>query len=186
MTDIASNSREPQAGLVCRLEIAELPVDGLSVELVAEEAERIELAQRMGIPEIKVLTATMHVVREQGGATYCVEGRLRAQLVQTCVVTLEPLEIGIDVPIFVRFAETDDVKADDIDWDLLPDDEDMPESITDGVIDLGDLAAEQLALEIDPFPRTPDLPYQDHSSDDGSDEENPFSALAALRDKLPK
>ncbi len=186
MTEIEPGRHNPQSGLACRLEVADLPADGVSLELIASADERAELATRLGVQEINELTATMHVVREQGGAAYRVEGRLHALLVQTCVVTLQPLEAAIDEPILVRFTQSDDGEADDIDWDLLPDDEDMPESIVDGAIDLGELAAEQLALEIDPFPRTPGVPYQDHSSDEGDNEENPFSALATLRDKLSK
>ena len=43
---------------------------------------------------------------------------------------------------------------------LTIDDDEVPEPLVGGIIDLGEAATEHLALEIDPFPRNPDLDNQ--------------------------
>ena len=54
-----------------------------------------------------------------------------------------------------------------------------------GSIDLGEAAAETLALTLDPFPRSPGAAQALKEAGVISEEEaGPFGALAALRDKL--
>jgi len=178
---------ERAAAIDLVVEVAELPPEGLTFAIDADEMQRAAMAARLGVDEISRLTASLKVTRDSGDGVYLVEGEVRASLTQTCVVTLDPLAAEVDSPVLVRYAEFDDGGEDEIDWDLLPDDQDPPEPLRDGgTIDLGELVVEQLALEIDPFPRTPGLPYADRSSGGEEATENPFSALAALRDKLPK
>ena len=120
-----------------------------------------------------------------------VEGRVRTALVQNCVVTLEPLSETIDAGFGLRLTDLEDDgdgEVDDLERDDGDHDQDPPEYAAEGVIDLGDLVAQQLALEINPFPRADGLPYLDVSTDSDAQIEagKPFAALAALRDKLLK
>mgnify|MGYP006448887657 FL=1 len=58
--------------------------------------------------------------------------------------------------------------------------------MTDGGFDLGESVAEQLLLEIDPFPRADDAVFNDLSSagdDDGTQRANPFAVLEQLKKK---
>ena len=76
------------------------------------------------------------------------------------------------------------------DGNIYIDAEDPPEAVPEGKIDVGEVVAEQLALEINPFPRNPELSFADYSTDpdDGEKTESrggPFPALAKLR-KKPK
>ncbi len=58
-------------------------------------------------------------------------------------------------------------------------DEDPPEPLTGGAVDLGALAVEAVALGLDPFPRKPDAKPVDVTIGEARD--NPFAALAALK-----
>ena len=58
-------------------------------------------------------------------------------------------------------------------------DEDPPDLIVDGRIDLGALAAEFLALGLDPYPRKPGAAFEPGEEEAGRD--SPFAALARLR-----
>ena len=177
--------RQEAAEINLVVEVAALPPEGLTFAIDADAAQCAALAGRLGVDEIDRLTANLKVMRDDGDGVYRVEGEVRASLMQTCVVTLEPLAAEIDSSVLVRYAETEADGEGAIDWDLLPDDQDPPEPLREGgTIDLGELVVEQLALEIDPFPRTPGIPYGDRSTGDDETAENPFSALAALRDKL--
>ena len=55
-------------------------------------------------------------------------------------------------------------------------DEDEPDPIIDGKIDLGALAAEFFALGLDPYPRKPGATFEESTESEPAD--SPFSALA--------
>ncbi len=84
------------------------------------------------------------------GAWSTARGHLQARVLQTCVVSLDEFEAAVDEIFSLRFVpegtETDD-----------PDPESEDEMPYSGdVLDLGEAAAEQLALALDPYPRKPD------------------------------
>jgi uncharacterized metal-binding protein YceD (DUF177 family) len=99
-------------------------------------------------------------------------GRLEASVVQTCVVSLEDFESPVAEDFVVHFVP-EGTESDD------PDPESVDEIPYGGdTIDLGEAAAEQLALSLDPYPRRPDatLPETESPPDPR------LAALAAWRD----
>ena len=94
-----------------------------------------------------------------------VTGAVDAEVTQICVVSLEPFAATIDEPVEVRFAPAAEASAarrggesgDEASFDL--DGEDEPDPIVEGRIDLGALAAEFLALGLDPYPRKPGVEF---------------------------
>lgn len=158
-----------------------LPRDGLTQTIEADAAERAALALLNGLPAIGKLVATF-TLRKAGRDAVRVSGRLRAEITQTCVVSLEPFDAVVDEAIDVRFAppkETDAARRrdreDDADTVSL-DAEDPPDPIVDGRIDLGALAAEFMALGLDPYPRKPDVEFAPPAPASSAD--SPFDALA--------
>ncbi len=73
-------------------------------------------------------------------------------MVQTCVVTLEPVEQHIEAKVALNFATLADTETEAV-VDFDPEGEDPPDPIIDGKIDMGEVIAEHLALELDSFPR---------------------------------
>ena len=149
------------------------------VEIEADTAERDALARRFGLVAIARLAAAFAVRREAGG--YVLHGRVKASATQACSVTGEPLPATIDEETALRFADSgasdEELELDDSAIDVLP--------IEDGAIDLGEAAAETLALALDPFPRGPNAAAALAAAgviDEAS--AGPFGALAALRGKL--
>jgi hypothetical protein len=108
-----------------------------------------------------------------------------ADIVQNCVVSLEPVEQAIDEPVSVRFApERDEVvgRGGEIEVDL--DADDPPEPLLGSSIDLGALAEEYFVLAIDPYPHAPGAEIPAESAGGRyAEPESPFAALAALRGK---
>jgi uncharacterized metal-binding protein YceD (DUF177 family) len=100
---------------------------------------------------------------------------------QSCVITLAPVPAKVAESFSADFADEDRRKTDELDLDFEADD--PPEPIRNGHIDLGELAAEQLALALDPYPRAPDAAVPAEFSPDLDAEEpaerpiNPFSIL---------
>jgi len=116
----------------------------------AEPREREALALRFGLPRIDRLAAEGTIRRH--GSRWRLEARLAAELVQVCVVTLEPLPTAIAEDFVVDYAgEEGPGQRGEI--DLAGDDaEPAPAG---GILDLGEAVAQQLALALDPFPRRP-------------------------------
>ena len=150
------------------------------VEVDADAAERAALAARFDLIAIDRLAGAFTVRREAMGIL--VEGRVEASLTQACSITGDPLPATIDEPVALRFipageAGQDEVELGDDEIDVIPYD--------GGAIDLGEIAAETMALALDPFPRGPGAEAALKEAGVISEEEaGPFGALARLKDKL--
>ena len=138
--------------------------------LEADEPERAALARRFGIPAVESLRAELRLSPETDG-TVRAEGRLVADVVQTCVVTLEPVQQRVEEDVALRLLSSGREPQDE------PDEVDEV-ATRHGVADLGEAVAEQLALALDPYPRAPGAILPAEATDPG---EHPMAALAKLR-----
>jgi uncharacterized metal-binding protein YceD (DUF177 family) len=151
-----------------------------SVAIEADEAERAALAKRFELIAIERLAGDFTIRRDAAGIV--VEGRVAAALTQACSITDDPLPATIAEPVALRFvpegeAGQDEVELDDGDLDVIPYD--------GGAIDLGEVAAETMALALDPFPRGPGAEAVLRDAGVLSEEEaKPLGPLAGLKDKL--
>jgi uncharacterized metal-binding protein YceD (DUF177 family) len=159
--------------------VDDIPETGLHTEIDAPEAVRADLAKFAGLRELPHLSAVFDLTRRGAGAH--VAGRVRAQLGQTCVVTLEPIESDLEEAIDLVFAPASGPAAQRPAKDLKAHEE-PPEPLRDGVIDLGTIATEFLLLGIDPYPRKAGADFAPVKADDGS--ARPFAALEALKKRL--
>ncbi|MDO9564037.1 MAG: DUF177 domain-containing protein, partial [Bradyrhizobium sp.] len=169
--------------------VVQVPDNGLHRDLVADEAVRKAIAEVGGLREVLAASATLDVTPMSGGR-YQVEGRVRARVGQTCVVTLDPIENDIDEPIDLIFAPPEQIPemADLVEEAAESDVEipDPPEPIENGVIDLGRIATDALFLAVDPYPRKPDAVFEPPVVAEDP-EDHPFAALKALqRDANPR
>jgi uncharacterized metal-binding protein YceD (DUF177 family) len=122
-------------------------------EITASDKERAALVERFGLLSLDNLTASFTLKRARKDLVR-VKGRISAELAQACVVTLEPVPARIDERFEVDFLEGVQPAVTDLELDAEA--AEAPEPAPDGWIDLGELAAEQLGLAIDPYPRKPD------------------------------
>lgn len=148
--------------------------EGRHQDLRATPEECAALARRFGIPAIESFSASLDLRQERGG-TIRARGSLSAKVVQSCVVTLEPVAQQVEEAVDLRFLPDGREPADDPEGP----DEIMAER---NVLELGEALAEQLSLALDPYPRAPgaELPPMD-SVEEGGDEKparpNPFAVL---------
>jgi uncharacterized metal-binding protein YceD (DUF177 family) len=162
--------------------VAEIPEQGLHRDIEANETERRAIAEIAGLRELPRLAASFDLTHVAGGRVH-VRGRLRGEVGQTCVVTLEPLTSEIDENVDVMFSPHVEQtaarpSADDENEDALA--EDPPEPIVGGKIDLGALAAEFLILGLDPYPRKPDAVFEPVIQP-ADPADHPFAALGSLK-----
>lgn len=144
---------------------------GLDVTVEATADELAALARRMDLPAVLSLICAFHLHRDAADRLVG-RGDLRAEVMQTCVVSLEDFPATVEEQFSVFFVPAGEETGDD--------DPAAPDEITyeNGVIDLGEAAAEQLALALDPYPRAPGAELPDSANDP---EEYQFAALAALK-----
>jgi Large ribosomal RNA subunit accumulation protein YceD len=169
-----------EAGPFTRLvRVDALPREGQNVIIEANPAEREALASLYELPEIAALTATLRVEpAARGGAR--VTGTVHGEFTQICVVSLEPFDATVDEAVDVRFAPQEEKdsarKAGRETLTLSLADDDDPDPVIDGRIDLGALAAEFFALGLDPYPRKPGVEFVAPAAQAAPD--SPFAALA--------
>lgn len=150
-------------------------------KIEADEAERRALAQRFGILAIDSLKAELKLKPAAGGMMR-LAGHVEAQLHQACVVTLVDVPAKIDETferVYSPHVEPADEEADEIEFDVEA--EDPPDPVIDGVIDIGEAVAEEVALALDPYPRAPGAVFDRPAEGEPEQRANPFAALAKLK-----
>lgn len=147
------------------------------VRVEADETERAALARRFGLIAIDALAADFAIRRDAAGIV--AHGDLAGAVVQACSVTGERVPAKIEEAFDIRFLPETTDGADEIE---LSEDECDTVFYTGGAIDLGEAAAETLALALDPFPRSPNASAALREAGVLSeDPTGPFAALAKLK-----
>lgn len=148
---------------------------GLTRTLEPDAAARARVAKALDLASLDQLSADIDLKPSPAG--WRLEGRLRASLAQTCGITLEPLPVELDERFTVSFAESAE-PGDDEEIVVDLEEDDGPDLIEDGRLDLGQVVVEQLALRLDPFPRKPGAEFV---QPDEPAEISPFAVLKGLK-----
>lgn len=142
----------------------------------AEAMKRI--ARALDLQALEAFEADINLVPTVSG--WRLDGRVMADAVQTCGLTLEPLPVHIDRKFSVQMVEATE-REDDEDGEIdLELDDDSPDQIEGGSLDLGQYVVEQLALSLDPFPRKPGAVFEQPKE---PGEISPFAVLKGLQSK---
>ncbi|MGL4728341.1 MAG: YceD family protein, partial [Bosea sp. (in: a-proteobacteria)] len=136
------------------------------------------IARAHGCIAVEKLVADLKINRR--GDQLRVMGTLKADVVQPCVVTLEPVPAKIREEVSFAFAppvttrEAREEEAEDVAYEG----EDPPEPLIEGEADLGAVLLQFFALALDPYPRKPDAELP---AVETSDITHPFAALKGLK-----
>jgi uncharacterized metal-binding protein YceD (DUF177 family) len=156
-------------------------------EIEATADERAALAERFGLVALESLTASLRLRRARGGAVR-VTGQFSADVVQTCVVTLEPVPSHIEETFRLLYVPEEALaQRKEV---LTPhEEEEMPEPLVGNAIDLGEAVAQQLGVALNPYPRAPGASLEASNGPEregtapGAAATGPFAALAGLKKK---
>lgn len=152
-------------------------------EIAANAAERARLAERFDLISVDRLEAVLYLKRNRAGLIQ-LRGRFEADVVQACVVTLEPVPARIAETFEMAFGSSARAAGGDVVISI--DESDPPEELTEGRIDLGEAVAQQLAVDLDPYPRVPgaeerfEQAERERAEREGA-EKSPFAVLGQLR-----
>ncbi|MEM0898388.1 MAG: DUF177 domain-containing protein [Pseudomonadota bacterium] len=179
-----------------RINVDRLPHKGGSfeIELTGDELER--LATFNQLLSIDNFRANIEVLRWKKYG-FRIRGLIKAELVQQCTVTLEPVPQSLSTNFEALFVPAGSKLSRPVlsesDQELIidPEGDDPPEEFEPPWLDLGGIVQEFFALAIDPWPRHPsaDDAVQSASAasadhDDADEKENPFAALAELSKRI--
>ena len=172
--------------------------DKLRLSITPDKEARQNLVKRLGILGVDSIKADLELNREQGGMVVHVKGHILATLSQSCVVTLDPVKTKVNETFDAWYADPDQaialakvkhdkqVKANG-ETPIIDEQED-PEKIIGGKIDLGEVVTQHLSLAIDPYPHKEGVKYE--YGDDEPEKvpeafkNNPFAALKDWKSKL--
>lgn len=156
--------------------------EGRIEHVTADAEERAALAESVGIPDVKSVTAELTIRPARGGA-FQIRGAVDADVVQTDVVTLDPVEQHLHEEIDVTLLPAESVGKPGEVVLVDPLAEEAPEVFHRGRIELGAIVAEHVALGLDPYPRSPGVEFEPHVEDDTSDRVSPFAKLKQLKER---
>lgn len=176
-----------ELSLTRNIDVSHLGNAGVKQHIVASAAERQSLQTAFDLLGLVSLEADVEL-KPWGPKGVKVDGHLRAEVVQACVVTLQPVPAHIDHRFSLSFLPPDAIAEDprtvaEAEVIVIYDEEDPPEPLEGHSIDFGPILAEQLALALDPYPRAPGASLQDPVEEGAENAASPFAALSKLRDK---
>tara|TARA_Y100001970_G_scaffold251274_1_gene323875 strand:- start:69 stop:626 length:558 start_codon:yes stop_codon:yes gene_type:complete len=169
-------------------ELGDLSEKPQSFRFTAEKEECESLAARFEQQSIGGLTASLVLEWLEFDRVLSVSGNFQANVVQTCVISLEPVAAKLNEEIKLVFTHGLEPTAD------------MPvleeaEPLDGEIIDLGELVAEELSLALDPYPRSKEITSADINLGPGvsflgedevanaTEKPNPFEVLSDLKPK---
>ncbi|MDX9689183.1 MAG: DUF177 domain-containing protein [Alphaproteobacteria bacterium] len=151
--------RLPDFELSRPLKTDKIPQGGIKEHIIARPEERVALAKRLKLLDLLRFEAHVDVDHERD-QMLVVSGSLFAEVVQQCVVTLEPVTEEVRERFDLLFAPAHTLKH-DVDGNLGDAEAELPEPIENGLLDLGEIVSQQLAMAINPYPRKEGAVWQD-------------------------
>ena len=97
-------NKEQKSEIERIVDLDRMGAGGAAVEIVASEGERLALTRRFGFLGLPAFSARVSVDRRSGGQVV-VEGRLRGKIVQTCILTLDPVNQELDEAFRIVFKQ---------------------------------------------------------------------------------
>ncbi len=150
--------------------LARIGAEPFRRDIAADEAERAALARRFDLVGLGRLEAAVELRREPRG-TILLTASYRAEFVQDCVVTLEPVPGTLAESFALRYGPPEAETGE-------PGDDDPAFEPLDGeAIDLGEAVAQEFSLALPQFPRAPGVELDPA---DLRERESPFAFLAGL------
>lgn len=154
-----------------------VPDAGLEWRLEADVQTCAAVARFLDQPAVESLRVSLQALR-WGSTGLAVTGVVEAQVVQSCVVTLQPVHNGVREEVRVFHAPAG---ADFEAWPLPADEtRDDVEELPPGGVDLGLLALEHLALGLDPYPRSAGAVFDEGDAGARPGSDSPFAGLDQL------
>jgi uncharacterized metal-binding protein YceD (DUF177 family) len=182
----------PDVPFSAAFDLSALPERGAEIVLEPTPSERDAISAWLGTEAVESLKASIALSRE-GDDEYGYSAHFDADVVQACVVTLEPVRSHLSgefrrhfrilprVPASRRGKQVESSTG--IDISAL--DEEECELIESPVIDLAAPLLEEVSLALNPYPRAPGAAFEP-AKEEVSPSESPFAVLEKLKARSDK
>jgi uncharacterized metal-binding protein YceD (DUF177 family) len=166
-------------------DLTSLPEQGADLTVAPSAEERAQIAAWLSIESLEDLKALIKLRRAESGR-FLYRAHFDADVVQACVVTLEPVpsHLSADFERSYQFAPTTSrasrkrnpppVVA------LSQEDENAPDFVDSPVIDIAAPILEELSLALDPYPRRAGVSFAPPEPGESAPN-NPFAILKTLK-----
>ena len=161
-----------------RLRLSQVQRSSPTLELEADATRRVAIAGALDLVTLDRFTAQVRVTPWLDGLE--ITARWRADIVQTCGVSLDPFDTALSGEFTVRAVPEGSPAAGDPAGEVTvdPEAEDPPDLLEGEEVDVGAYLVEHLALEVDPFPRKPGVEFEPPPRESPA---SPFAALKAMK-----
>jgi len=170
-------------GFARLVQAAKVGEGGLAVSVTPAPGNLPKIADYLELVSLQGLSGDVLLTRWRAKGVK-VTGHFSADVTQSCVVTLEPVQAHIEGDFERRFlpgAEVNPNEGKIPEINLDAESEDPPEPLG-REIDLGEILVEELSLALDPYPRKPGVEFA-AEQETVAKPDNPFAVLAKLRGK---
>ena len=163
-------------------DLSDLSDAGAEIRIAPPNADLVRLAEWAEVVEVESFEATI-VLKRVGLNHFRYEGHLLAAIVQSCVVTLEPVRSRIDRTFSRNLHLVRHVRQPEMGGEvpLGAADDEAPEEIESARFDVAGPVLEEFALAIDPYPRAPGVAFEAPSAGGQVVVESPFAVLKQLK-----
>ncbi len=169
------------------LDLNRVSSSGETVQMIADKNALEVLAGLAPVERFDSINADLHASRWSNKGIL-VQGSVQSGFSQMCVATLEPFDNSLKVDLRRTFVPESEGRRfspviDDGEIVLDPEDDDLPDIVSGGKVNLWDVVLEELNLEIDPYPRSPgagDIVVAEGEQPENEATHRPFEGLEGL------
>jgi len=190
----------PQSEWPYPFHVENIPPSGKTVKMKAEDQYLKAIAERLDVLCVNYVEAELNLSLQNAGHILYITGNFKSEVVQECVVTLKPITSIVEDSFEAWYADHEKAvsfnrakhqlkaleEGDDV---QILEEEDDPEPLIDGQVDLGEVVIQFLSLAVNPYPRDESVNSQDAMDVKTTAEKssilkpNPFAALKNWRPK---
>ncbi|MGV8839197.1 MAG: YceD family protein [Bauldia sp.] len=151
---------------------------GSEREIAATDSERAAIVADFGLVALPRLVGRLDLRRS--GDLVTIDGRLEAEAIQSCVVSLQPVTQRIDLAFTRRLLRGQPAEPSTDGETVEIGEEDPPDVFAGDSIDVGRVLLEEFALALDPYPRAPGVAFAVPEEAAEGEPESPFAVLKSL------
>lgn len=162
------------------VELTALSEAGTDVALAPSETERAQIAEWSDVSAVPIFEAKV-TLKRLSPSRFSYVANLKAQVIQPCSVTLQPVTQAIEENFTRELHLTHATRHRPELVELAPGagEDEAPEEIESPRYNVAGPVLEEFSLAIDPYPRAPGVAYEPPAEEK---QESPFAVLAKLKE----
>lgn len=162
------------------VELSALSEAGMDVVLAPSETERAQIAEWSDVSAVPIFEAKV-TLKRLSPSRFSYVASLKAQVIQPCSVTLDPVTQTIEEKFTRELHLTHAARHRPELVELAPGagEDEAPEEIESPRYNVAGPVLEEFSLAIDPYPRAPGVAYEPPAEEKP---ESPFAVLAKLKE----